>query len=121
MAKKSVLIIEDEKNIAQAQGIILGDKFSISYAFDGESGLKKAKKTKPDLIVLDLMLPKRGGYDVCFNIRQEPALSNTKILMVTAKNQKIDEDKGMFVGADDYLTKPFEADELLKRAEQLLK
>jgi len=119
--KKSVLIIEDEENIAKAEGLILGDKFKIHYARDGEDGLKKAKKLMPDLIVLDLMLPKRGGYDVCYNLRQDDALKNIKVLMVTAKNLPIDHDKGMLVGADYYITKPFEPEELLDSVNRLLR
>ena len=119
--KKSVLIIEDEENIAKAEGLILGDEFKIHYAKDGADGLKKAKKIRPDLIVLDLMLPKRGGYDVCYTLRQDDTLKNIKILMVTAKNLPIDEDKGMLVGADYYITKPFEPEELLDSVNRLLK
>lgn len=118
--KKTALIIEDEKNIAEAHSIILGDKYIIHHAFDGEEGLKKAKKIKPHLIILDLMLPKRNGYDVCFNIRQDKSLNHTKIVMVTAKNQKIDMDKGEFIGADHYITKPFDPDELLDAVNNLM-
>ena len=118
--KKKVLIIEDETNIARAEEIILGTKYQIEHAKDGQEGLKKAKQLKPDLIILDLMLPKRGGYDVCFNIRQDKELAKTKIIMVTAKNQPIDEDKGLLIGANDYIMKPFEPDEFLYVVKQVL-
>jgi len=118
MAKR-VLIIEDEHNIAKAEELILKD-YEVHIAADGEEGLKKAKELKPDLIVLDLMLPKRGGYDVCYQLRQDDELKNIKVLMVTAKNQAIDEDKGMLVGADDYLMKPFEPVELKFLVQRLL-
>ena len=118
---KKVLIIEDEKHVADAQRMILEEYYHTRVAHDGETGLKMAKTVKPDLIVLDLMLPKRGGYDVCFNLRQDEVLRNVKILMVTAKNQPIDKDKGVLVGADDYLTKPFEADDFLNRVHSLLR
>jgi DNA-binding response OmpR family regulator len=118
--KKSILIIEDEANIANAQKLILGDEYAVSIANDGESGLEKIKKLKPDLIILDLMLPNRGGYDVCFTVRQDPQLSNTKILMVTALTQQIDQKKGVLVGTDDYLTKPFEPEQLLSAVRKLL-
>jgi len=114
------LIIEDEPNIARAEAIILGNQYQIHHAYDGKEGLKKAKEIKPDLIILDLMLPKRGGYDLCFNIRQNKELENTKIVMVTAKNQHIDEDKGILVGANDYIMKPFEPEELLHVVDQVL-
>src|SRR3989338_6668414 len=97
--KKKALIIEDEHNIANAEALILSDKYDVFHAYDGEDGLKRALELKPHLIILDLMLPKRNGYDICFNLRQEKTLKGTKIVMVTAKNQQIDEDKGMFIGA----------------------
>ncbi len=118
--KKNILIIEDEEAIAKAEAMILGSDFNIHVAKDGEQGFKMAKEIKPELVVLDLMLPKRGGYDVCFNIRQDDELKNTKILMVTAKAQEIDEDKGMMVGADHYLRKPFEPQELRAQVKRLL-
>jgi DNA-binding response OmpR family regulator len=118
--KKSVLIIEDEVNIANAQKLILGDDYDVSLAFDGDEGLKKVRDIKPDLIVLDLMLPNRGGYDVCFSMRQDPELQHIKILMVTALNQEIDKSKGVMVGTDAYLTKPFEPDQLLTAVRKLL-
>ena len=123
MAKrdKKVLIIEDEPNIAEAEKLILNDHFNVHIAEDGENGLKLAKKLKPDLIILDLMLPKRGGYDICFHLRQDDELKNVKVLMVTAKNQPVDKDKGLLVGTDGYLTKPFEAEELLNRVRTLIK
>ncbi|MFH1133979.1 MAG: response regulator [Nanoarchaeota archaeon] len=118
---KKILIIEDEPNIAKAEGMILGGEHSIHYASDGEDGLSQAKELKPDLVILDLMLPKRQGYDVCFNIRQDKSLQHTKIVMVTAKSLPIDQTKGMFVGADHYLIKPFEADDLRQAVANLLK
>ena len=118
--KKKILIIEDEKNIAKAEGLILGDAYHVSYAFDGAEGLTKIKKERPDLIILDLMLPNRGGYDICFHVRQNEALKSTKILMVTAMNQAVDKTKGVMVGTDAYLTKPFEPDDLLAQVNKLL-
>lgn len=118
--KKSVLIIEDEENIANAQKMILEDEFDVSVAYDGESGLKKIRKLRPDLIVLDLMLPNRGGYDVCFSMRQDTQFKDIKVLMVTALNQPVDKDKGVMVGTDEYLTKPFEPEQLLSAVRKLL-
>ncbi|NQU79748.1 response regulator [Candidatus Woesearchaeota archaeon] len=120
MAKKRVLIIEDEVNIATAQKMILGDEFDVSVAYDGESGLDKLREIMPDLVVLDLMLPNRGGYDVCFSMRQDDALKDVKVLMVTALTQNIDKDKGVMVGTDAYLTKPFEPEQLLCAVRNLL-
>ena len=118
--KKSVLIIEDEVNIANAQKMILDEEFNVAVAYDGDTGLEKIRKLRPDLIVLDLMLPNRGGYDVCFSMRQDPELKDIKVLMVTALNQPVDKNKGVMVGTDEYLTKPFEPEQLLSAVRKLL-
>ncbi len=121
MPKKKVLIIEDEKSILDAQSMILEDEFQVFKAMDGEEGFNLAKKHSPDLIVLDLMLPNRGGYDLCFNFRQDKDLKDTKVLMVTALSQEIDKKKGKMVGADHYMTKPFEPEEFLDKVKTLIK
>lgn len=120
MEKKKVLIIEDEKNILEAQAIILGDEFRVIKAINGDEGYELAKKHLPDLIVLDLMLPFRGGYDLSFHFRQDEKLKDTKILMVTALSQEIDKKKGKMVGANYYMTKPFEPEEFLSKVKELL-
>jgi DNA-binding response OmpR family regulator len=118
--KKTVLIVEDEANIANAQKLILEDHYSIHIASDGDTGMQKIRQLKPDLVVLDLMLPNRGGYDICFSMQQDPELSKIKVLMVTALNQPVDRQKGVLVGADSYLTKPFEPSQLLGEVKRLL-
>lgn len=120
MAKKTLLIIEDEEPIANAQKLILQDQFNIHIANNGLEGLKKAKKLKPALILLDLMLPGINGIEICKSIRSDDSLSSTKIVMVTAKNQPTDEVRGMEIGADDYIMKPFEPDELKHVINQVL-
>jgi len=120
MSKKKVLIIEDEKSILDAQAMILEDNFKVIKAVDGNEGFDLAKKHLPDLIVLDLMLPFRGGYDLSFHFRQDEKLKDTKILMVTALSQEIDKNKGKMVGADYYMTKPFEPEEFLSKVKELL-
>ncbi len=117
---KKILIIEDDENIANAEKLILEGDYEVHVANEGDTGFEIAKKVAPDLIILDLMLPNRGGYDVCYNIRQEQNLKNTKILMVTALNQQVDKSKGVMVGTDAYLTKPFEAEDLLSNVSKLL-
>ncbi|HIJ03741.1 TPA: response regulator [Candidatus Woesearchaeota archaeon] len=121
MTKLDILIIEDDENIAKAQALILQDDYNVHIASDGEEGLMKAKKLKPGVVLLDLMLPKRSGYDVCFHLRQDKQLAGTKVVMVTAKNQPIDKDKGLFIGADLYLTKPFLPEDLLGAIDTVLK
>lgn len=121
LMKKKVLIVEDEKNILDAQAMILEDEFEVIKAMDGDVGYRLAKKYRPDLIILDLMLPNRGGYDLSFSFRQDNDLKDVKILMVTALSQEIDKKKGQMVGANHYMTKPFEPDELLNKVRDLLK
>ncbi len=119
--KKKVLIIEDEENIARAQELILSEKFSVVIAKDGADGLNKARNLKPDLIILDLMLPKINSIEICRRLRADNYLRDTKIVMVTAKNQPADELRGMETGADDYIMKPFEPEELMYVVNQVLK
>jgi DNA-binding response OmpR family regulator len=118
--KKSIVIVEDEQNIADAERLILEEHFDVHHAADGEEGLKKIMQIKPDVVLLDLMLPKMSGYSVCSSIRATKALNGTKVIMVTAKNQQRDEDLGMETGADDYIMKPFEAEELIHVVKQVL-
>lgn len=118
---KRLLIIEDEEDIANAEKLILKDQFKVFVANTGSDGLAMAKKLRPDIIVLDIMLPHMSGYELCQKIRDEKSLANTKIVMVTAKSEQADEDIGMDLGADDYIMKPFEPDELLFVVNQVLK
>ena len=119
--KQCILIIEDDKNIAQLEGIVLNQDYEVYFAKDGEEGLKLAAEFKPDLIILDIMMPKVDGYEVCRQIRESEELKHTKIVMVSAKNAEVDHDKGMLIGADDYIAKPFDIDELKHVIEQQLK
>ncbi|MCO6512533.1 MAG: response regulator transcription factor [Aridibacter famidurans] len=115
-----ILLVEDEKGLV----ITLSDRlrnegFEVDVADDGEKGFEKAASGSHDLIILDLMLPKKSGLDVCRDLRQNSV--NTPILMLTAKGETIDKVLGLKLGADDYLTKPFEVMELLARVEALLR
>jgi DNA-binding response OmpR family regulator len=118
--KKDILIIEDDPNILKAEQLILQKNFTVHTAVDGDEGLKKAKQVKPCLVILDVMIPKIDGFTVCRNIRLDTNLRGTKIIMVTAKNEERDEAKGMELGADDYIMKPFDPDELLHVVNQVL-
>jgi DNA-binding response OmpR family regulator len=115
-----VLIVEDDAAMATA----LSDGFAyegyeIALARDGEAGLKAARAGAPDVIVLDVMLPKLSGLDVCKRLRSEG--SNVPIMMLTARGQEIDKVLGLKLGADDYVTKPFGFMELIARVEALLR
>ena len=118
MAK--ILIIEDEEAILMAlEDNLEMEGFAIKSAKDGEEGLSMAKEGKYDLIILDIMLPRMDGFDVCKQLRQDGIL--TPILMLTAKSQEIDKVLGLELGADDYVTKPFSPRELLARVKALLR
>ena len=114
-----ILIIEDEKDIVRLLKYNLEkEAYSTLAAHDGEAGLELARKEKPDLILLDLMLPKMDGMQVCRTIRQE---SQVPIIMLTAKKEEIDRILGLELGADDYVTKPFSVRELMARIKTILR
>ena len=114
-----ILIIEDEKEIAELEKDYLEiNGYEVAIESKGDSGLLRAKKEKFDLIVLDLMLPNMDGFEICKEIRKE---QNIPILMVTARTQEEDKLIGEETGADEYITKPFELEEVVKKVEQYLK
>lgn len=115
-----ILLVEDEEGlILTLTDRLRSDGFEVVSANDGEKGLEAATSQAFDLILLDVMLPKKNGYDVCRDLRQRGI--TTPILMLTAKGETIDKVLGLKLGADDYLTKPFETIELLARIEALLR
>jgi len=119
MATTRVLIIEDEKDIVKLLRYNLEKgNYAVLAATDGESGLAMARKEKPDLILLDLMLPKLDGITVCRTLRQE---SQVPIIMLTAKKEEVDRILGLELGADDYMTKPFSVRELMARIKTILR
>ena len=116
----TVLLIEDNEKLARGlQSNLEFEGYSVLCANDGASGLSLARQKRADIIVLDLMLPDMHGYDVCQKLRQEG--DHTPILMLTAMDTLEDKIKGLRVGADDYLAKPFDFDELLARMEALVR
>ncbi len=115
-----ILLVEDEAGlILTLTDRLEAEGFAVKSAADGESGLNIALSENFDLIILDVMLPKKNGYDVCRDLRQKSI--NTPVLMLTAKGETFDKVLGLKLGADDYLTKPFEVIELLARIEALLR
>jgi len=115
-----ILLVEDEEGlILTLTDRLLSEGFEVKSADDGLKGFEAACLERFDLIILDVMLPKKNGYDVCRDLRQQGI--DTPILMLTAKGETIDKVLGLKLGADDYLTKPFEVIELLARIEALLR
>lgn len=116
----NILLVEDEEALRMTLGDRLNSEgYAVDYAFDGEEGLRKATHLPFDLIILDVMLPRKSGFDVCRDVRQAGVI--TPILMLTARGQTVDKVLGLKLGADDYLTKPFEMIELTARVEALLR
>lgn len=118
--KEKILIIEDEEDLVKGLKLNLADEgYEVDWAYDGEDGLRKALEEAPDLIILDIMLPKMNGLDICRELRQKNM--NIPILMLTAKGKEIDKVVGLEIGADDYMTKPFSIRELLARVKAHLR
>ena len=112
--KKTVLIVEDEKSIVDILRFNLEkDDYAVETAYDGEAGLRLAVEKNPDLVLLDLMLPKMNGFDVCRRLRERG--SNVPIIILTAREEEGDKVQGLELGADDYITKPFSMRELMAR------
>ena len=117
-----ILIVEDEANIRQLVRYNLEKEgFQIIEAVDGLQGVKLAKIEKPDLVLLDLMLPEMDGLEVCRNIKGNTGTSSMPIIMLTAKSEEIDKVIGLELGADDYMTKPFSPRELVARVKAVLR
>ncbi|RJX23507.1 MAG: DNA-binding response regulator [Dethiobacter sp.] len=116
---KKILLVEDEKTLSKALKFNLEKEgFCVEVAFDGEEALSAMSREEPDLVILDLMLPKIDGYEVCRSIRRD---SDVPIIMLTARDEDIDKILGLELGADDYMTKPFNARELLARIKAILR
>jgi len=115
----SVLVIEDDKNIRELLQLYLEKEgYAVTVAGDGEQGLSKYRSIKPDLVLLDVMMPVMDGWEVCRAIREE---ASTPVIMLTAKSETDDKVAGLRAGADDYITKPFEMKEVLARIEAVLR
>lgn len=118
---KSILVVEDEPNIVLSlQFLMKKAGFDVRIARDGEEALAEVAQRAPDLILLDVMIPKRDGYDVCQTIRADPGLRNVYIIMLTAKGREVDREKGLALGANDYVTKPFSTRDLTEKVKQIL-
>ncbi len=120
MTKRRILLVEDEEGlILTLQDRLLSEGYDVTVATDGEAALAQGERSGFDAIVLDVALPKKNGFDVCRDLRAKGV--QTPVLMLTARGQLIDRVLGLKLGADDYLTKPFEMMELLARIEALLR
>lgn len=122
MAEKRVLIVDDEQDIVETLKFLLETEgIECITAFDGEDALNKAKSECPDLIILDVMLPKINGYKVCRLLKFDSKYKKIPILMVTARSQEEDKAIGEETGADEYITKPFNIEDVVSSVKQYLK
>jgi len=119
--RKKVLIVDDEPNIVAALEYLLQRKgYEIRIAADGEEALRQVRSFAPDLVLLDVMMPRQSGYEVCQRIRERPEWSGVRIVMLSAKGREAEVSKGLSLGADLYITKPFSSAELVARIGELL-
>ena len=120
MAKK-VLICDDEPYIIESLSyVVKREGFEVIIAEDGEEGLNKAKETNPDLIFLDVMMPKKSGFEVCEQLKKDESTKGIYIIILTARGEESDEKRGNEVGADEYITKPFSPRKLSARLHEIL-
>ncbi|MFD2112606.1 response regulator transcription factor [Thiorhodococcus fuscus] len=118
---KRILIVDDEPNIViSLEFLMMREGHEVRVARDGEAGLTAVRTHRPDLVVLDVMMPKLDGFAVLETVRSEPELAHTRILMLTAKGGEADRQKGLSLGADAYMTKPFSTRELVEKVKELL-
>ena len=122
MAQKKILVVDDEKDIVELISYNLEQEgFAVIKAYDGQMAWERVKTAKPDLVVLDLMIPGIHGLEVCKLIRRDAATETLPIIMLTAKSDQVDKILGLELGADDYITKPFNVRELIARIRAVLR
>lgn len=116
-----VLVVEDEPNIVDSLSFLMKQAgFEVAIARDGEAAMRMMQSRVPDLVLLDVMLPRRDGYEVCREIRARAEWKDVRIVMLTAKGRELDRRKGLQLGADAYITKPFSTREIVRRVRELL-
>ncbi len=120
-AARKVLIVDDEPNIVWSLEFLMKKEgYTVATAADGEDALAQMRRETPDLVLLDINIPKGNGYEICQSIRANPAWSGVRVVMLTAKGRDVDREKGLAVGADDYVTKPFSTHEVVELIHRLL-
>ena len=121
MSKGRILVVDDEIYIVHILDFSLGmEGYEVLTALDGEQALERLKADKPDLIVLDIMMPTLDGYEVCRTIKTNPETQHIPVILLSAKGRNVDQKMGFDVGADDYITKPFSPRKLVERINALL-
>lgn len=121
MRKGKVLVVDDEVNITQILEFSIGSEgYEVLSASNGEEAVEKARREQPDLIILDIMMPRIDGYETCRILKSNPLTKNIPVVLLTAKGRDIDKRLGYEVGATDYIIKPFSPSKLIERIHELL-
>jgi DNA-binding response OmpR family regulator len=119
--RNSVLIVDDEPNILLSLKFLMSKAgYEVRTATDGEEGFAEVLRAPPDLVLLDVMMPKLDGFSVCQAIRQNPDLKDVRVIMLTARGRDAEREKGLALGADDYITKPFSTQDAIARVKAVL-
>lgn len=119
--EKRILVVDDEPHAIRALTFILKKEgYDVYSALNGEEAMARVRESKPDLMFLDVMMPRKNGFEVCQEIKGDPGLSDIYIIMLTAKGQEKDREKGLSLGADEFVTKPFSLTDIVARVRELL-
>ncbi|TET68183.1 MAG: response regulator [Dehalococcoidia bacterium] len=119
--EKRILVVDDEPHAIRALTFILKKEgYDVYSALNGEEAMARVRESKPDLMFLDVMMPRKNGFEVCQEIKDDPGLSDIYIIMLTAKGQEKDREKGLSLGADEFITKPFSLTDIVARVRELL-
>ena len=120
MDNKKILVVDDEPHLIRSLTFILAKEgYEVSIAVDGEEALKKISENKPDLIFLDIMMPKKNGYEVCEIIRKMPEFRDVYIIVLSAKGGDIDREKAFAMGANEFMTKPFSPMDVISKIKEI--
>jgi DNA-binding response OmpR family regulator len=118
---RQILVVDDEPSIVLSLEFLMKEAgYAVRIAADGEAALQEIRTAPPDLVLLDVNMPKRNGYEVCEAVRANPAWKAVRIIMLTAKGRDVERQKGLAMGADDYVTKPFSTHEVVQKVRALL-
>jgi DNA-binding response OmpR family regulator len=119
--ERKILIVDDEPHVIRSLTFVLEKEgYNVSSATNGEEAMAKVQESKPRLILLDVMMPKKNGYEVCQEVKNNSSLSDIHVIMLTAKGQEADREKGMSAGADEFMTKPFSLKAVVDKVKEIL-